>query len=1013
MSIYIFIFLSFFFTFGKASSNHYNEDPQNILIANTSKIKNLSRRRKLNGLDIDEERPKNESLEPLNIYLDFLNFDETFPDKLGDKEIFKTAMNNSKDMLKEILLINTDLNGEVEYDEEIYKEDWELKHFNRDAFSKIYTKDFNFYIVFSFDEAINSAMTCKILDIFGDAPLVGKIIINPNKMENLISKSDFSEYLTIYMLHHFIHLLGFHADITDPVIWGGIIKEETTDSDSLTNYYVDAENIINYAKNYFNCTTIRKFYLEIDEDEEGNAYWPSRFLLGELMTKFDYPEEQILSGFTLAFLEALPYIHVVQNYTGGIMKFGKNKRCDFLEKSCGDNSNNNKITFANEFYLPFGIESIPNPFEPSCSSGRLSKTVHKIYSLPEVPTDAQCNINGFSGPEKTNYCPISEFNTLESNTNIYKGHCSYEISVDEDLKDILDESFTNHSFCVISSLISTEKENYNSNSKYRAVCHEMFCSSQSLTVKIKDKYIVCPRAGGQIKAKNFEGYLLCPDFNLICTSTGTTLCNTLLNCFHSKSEEKEETFYYEYDIKTTQNSEEYNPANEDKKNNYELSNDGKCPILCKQCLEDKTCIECALHYKLNENKKSCIEIVPNCKTFSNDEENICIECKTGYFLTKEDKNNRNFDCLENIPTNQYYITHDENLDINYYEKCHNGVDFCSQCESKTKCTKCIDNSYVLVDDGSICGILSTHLYFWNENIRQYQTCSKHMTNCKYCKINDENNFECIKCDDGFALSHGNDVECDLKTNLESRVDYFTNDTGINYYSCSNSLYHDVSNCLKCSRKETCTECQSGLNLVNNGQRCILQSDVDNKIIYFNPTTQLYTPCSELISLCHKCNNESTCTDCGTDGSLDKNDKCASNDQIQNKNYYLDEATNRYVSCSIINNCLTCSSDSICISCNPGYILNNDKKCDKINDEDDSLSTGAIIGIVFGCLGFLLIVAGVIYYLINRMKKQNSYQGDINDVPEEKIESKNEQGNDGINEPEKIEVKKTKRSIHNV
>ena len=117
----------------------------------------------------------------------------------------------------------------------------------------------------------------------------------------------------------------------------------------------------------------------------------------------------------------------------------------------------------------------------------------------------------------------------------------------------------------------------------------------------------------QIKAKNFEGYLLCPDFNLICA--GAILCNNLFNCFNAKSEEKEETFYYEYDIATTQNSEIYKTGLEDKKNNYELSSDGKCPILCKQCLEDKTCIECALHYKLNNNKKSCIEIVPNVLNF--------------------------------------------------------------------------------------------------------------------------------------------------------------------------------------------------------------------------------------------------------------------------------------------------------------------------------------------------------------------------------------------------------------
>jgi hypothetical protein len=33
----------------------------------------------------------------------------------------------------------------------------------------------------------------------------------------------------------------------------------------------------------------------------------------------------------------------------------------------------------------------------------------------------------------------------------------------------------------------------------RAVCFDTFCSSKSLTVKINEDYIVCPRAGGKIK----------------------------------------------------------------------------------------------------------------------------------------------------------------------------------------------------------------------------------------------------------------------------------------------------------------------------------------------------------------------------------------------------------------------------------------------------------------------------------------------------------------------------------
>ena len=62
----------------------------------------------------------------------------------------------------------------------------------------------------------------------------------------------------------------------------------------------------------------------------------------------------------------------------------------------------------------------------------------------------------------------------------------------------------------------------------RALCYEMFCSDRSLTIKINKDYIVCPRSGGKIKALDFDGYLLCPDYNLICS--GTVICNDIFDC---------------------------------------------------------------------------------------------------------------------------------------------------------------------------------------------------------------------------------------------------------------------------------------------------------------------------------------------------------------------------------------------------------------------------------------------------------------------------------------------------
>ena len=378
------------------------------------------------------------------------------------------------------------------------------------------------------------------------------------------------------------------------------------------------------------------------------------------------------------------------------------------------------------------------------------------------------------------------------------------------------------------------------------------------------------------------------------------------------------------------------------------------------------------------------------------------------FVKKEDDGT--FMCVESS-NNHYFSILDDSMEPNlsYLIRCNNGVTNCDTCESSNKCTKCLnDENYKLVDNGAFCEELSSKKIYWDESLEQYKYCTYKDPKCSKCQSSLDSNEKlvCEKCEELYALKHdnNNEVQCSLKTDLDSNSEYYTNDSGINYYSCSNSLFNEVSNCKECSNKNSCNRCQESYKLVNDNKDCMLQSDIDGNIIYYNPNTNIYTPCSELISLCYKCDSETTCTDCGEEGQLEENDSCISNELVENHNYFKDETINKYVSCSIIENCVTCTSSTICISCKDGYNVNNNI-CQIISsDEDKKLTTGAIIGIVFGCLGFLLVVAGVVYYLMNKVLKKK----EINTIePEEKIEAKE------YREKTEEAVKTTKRSIHNV
>ena len=580
----------------------------------------------------------------------------------------------------------------------------------------------------------------------------------------------------------------------------------------------------------------------------------------------------------------------------------------------------------------------PTPFEPSCSSGRLSKTVHQLYCNFSPPTPAptiEYIKNGCTGSKSTNYCPISEFQEKNDNS-IYKDRCR-DGQISSNIE--LGESFTNHSFCVLSSLIKNESS---SEPEINAICYEMFCSSKSLTILINNNYIVCPRAGGKLdKIKNFKGYLLCPDYNLICT--GYTLCNNLFDCIEKKSEEKEDTYFYDpmgtsdpdsiYTIKTTQNSDIYKSSGysvdimEDKP--WELATDETktCPNLCMQCDSEKKCIKCAP--SCNKMDDGTCEIKDqNCEIFN--DEGSCTQCKTTTYFLYQDEPDGPYLCKEvNVDNKLYYYEDPDNS--GYFKRCDNdGIANCEKCSSKTECTKCSGN-FKLINDESpkICGDLDTRLYY-EESTDVYKTCSKNIAhpNCEKCEMN-AGSFTCIQCINTHAFfdDETNTNECILKTNKDINK-YFTEDDGINYKLCN------VEKCATCNRKDECSICENDYSLVNSHRLCIKLSDK----LYYKDTDNNYYPCSTSTSLtnCNKCETKTKCILCNSNSlyPVQNNDGSITCQEI-NTNYYYqktEDGNTFYRKCEDdISNCEECSSSTHCTKCKNNFAIIEDdySKCEDL------------------------------------------------------------------------------------
>ena len=828
--------------------------------------------------DIDEEGFKN-----FNLYVDLTNLKKDIElYKLQNySDLFINSINKARETLIDLLKVKSmeiDFNLE-DYDFEYLEIDhWDKEKFGTDAKNKGINL---FYlgidlVIFAtitemWEERTLASASVRYLSSETGQPIVGVIYINKNIDFSLRNAQ---EYFQSIILHEFTHVLGF--SFNHFYVYNSMILEKDD------KYYVNSKKVIQVAKKYFKCSDIYGVQLEdYGSYETVGSHWDARILLGEYMNGIVYPEEQVISEFTLAALEDLGY-YKANYYTGGLMRYGKNKGCKFLNELCVNSSYQINPFFENEFF-----DSIHSDYEidNSYTSGRQSRTYNTFwvrnnsyyYNNPNY-----FNNETIIGWPPADYCPVPEGYSEEMEINYYVGHCSNKGSgeygtfiqtkdskynISEQIKLITGETYSDHSFCYLSSLINKVKNlNYNYSNSVRAVCFETFCSSKSLTVKINNDYIVCPREGGKIQLDEYDGYFLCPDYKLICS--GTVLCNNMFDCVDKKSEIKEDSYLYDYEIKTSQNIDRTEEEISNNSTNYELSNDGKCPQYCSHCLENK----------------------------------ICIKCKDGYFRTKKEDY---ILCLSEEEINSGYYLNDSL----YYECIEN----CQTCSNKSTCEKCYFG------------------FIYNNN-----ECTGKIKNCQ--KYSD---FEtCKKCKNNFAFKN-NEKNC---TNIEELSEYYSKDNGVSYNLCDGEGIEHIQNCKKCSYRENkleCKECKNGFIILDDeSNKCYsknIVNDTNKKIYYINGTHA--RTCSKEIKNCILCENDKNCVKCEKEFYLlnDFKSRCYDKSEINPiEEYYLSEDNTTYYSCKNIkynsfSNCRNCTGNNTCSLCNTGfYFVEGDKnKCTNI------------------------------------------------------------------------------------
>ena len=934
-------------------------------------IPSTEQNHQINGRLLDTDNFKE-----FNIHLDLINLEyELKQNNLEDqdkKNFFINGIQKAIDTLKILLKVKPVKNFQFsdQQIEDISINKWDSTKIGNNS-PGMADVGIDLYIFVKFEDmeenTVASAST-NYIDSNGQ-PLIG--IIKLNKNINY-SKENSLEYFEAIILHELIHILGFSNYYFSNILGNDNILTENNIY-NIEKGYIKSSKVLEVAKIYFNCESLEGVELE-KFNGEGiiGSHWEERILLGDIMNGVFYPEEQVISEITLAVLEDLGF-YKVNYYTGGRMQYGKNKGCNFLTTKCVDSDKKINSKFKNEFFEE--IKYKENFLDPGCSSGRQSRAYHVIYKYESISENFRYYSNEiWGGRASTNYCPVSQEYSEESKEIYYVGHCSKKgkgeygsmipyfdsnnnlvHSKNGDLTSIVGEKYSNNSFCVLSSLIPSEIDNSENYSKYvHAVCYQIFCSSQSLTIKINNDYIVCPRSGGKIKVDNYKGYLLCPDYYLICS--GTILCNDIFDCIEKRSELKD-NINYDYIYKTSQEiidvENENSFSNED---SYELGADGLCPQYCSKCNEAFQCIKCKDNYGI-------VEIIENEKT-----KRVCIlltELDKGYY-TDNVEEGIFFKCINNCKKCNDKSTCEECIeDYTYYNnnKCILIIENCKEYDDSENCIQCLE-SYKIISTGK-CKAK-------NENCKTYDQMNYICTECdsEYSIINDlcykyiehceEYGDElCFKCNSNYAFEEDDRRNCINKSEF---IGYYTKDGGISYYKCyKNENENEIDRIQKCKKCEynnnnlICLKCENEYILKNDEiNKCYKESDYSNNNYYKEDENHI-KKCSLAINNCDECektNDNLICTKCENEYILkdDETNKCYKESDYTNNKYYKKDE-NHIKKCSLaINNCDECekiNDNILCKKCENGYIyLNYNNKC--INNKEQQYYQNSTDKLYYPC-----------------------------------------------------------------
>ena len=327
--------------------------------------------------------------------------------------------------------------------------------------------------------------------------MAGRAVVNSAKFTG-----ETFEYQMNVMVHEITHLLGFSSSIFR---YFRNTKGERYDEgefmqrEYLRGYYkylIKSPTVLRKAREIFKCSSLEGVELETSGGSgTAGSHWEMRVMYNDFMNSH-IVMDPVYSSLSMAVLQDSGWYQVNWDYTQNNL-WGKDKGCSFHTKKC--------------------LKDGEPQFSEFCAeSGRTCDTYH-LYK-------GYCNIGKFSGSLPYQFRYFSDSSV--GGTNSYMDYCPYRTGYSNgscrgtgerktNTLSVFHEEVGANSRCFEGTLI--EKGWRLSGDPYHTACYEVVsCREDRAYVRVWDSIVACPFSGGKIEVDGMNGYLVCPNSDILC-----------------------------------------------------------------------------------------------------------------------------------------------------------------------------------------------------------------------------------------------------------------------------------------------------------------------------------------------------------------------------------------------------------------------------------------------------------------------------------------------------------------